>query len=829
MKFVGEHLLPGQLGHFFAILAFVASIVAAVSYYMVVKIKEPELQYSWKKLARWSFVIQSAAVIAVFSCLYYILYNHYFEYKYAWRNTSRDLPIQYLLSSLWSDQEGSFLLWSIWNSILGIILIRTSKNWEAPVMSVFSLAQVIMASMLLGVYILDYKVGSNPFMLLRQAAENQAAPIFQQANYLEHIHDGNGLNVTLQNYWMVIHPPVLFLGFASMIIPFAFAFAGLWTRDYKSWIKPVLPWVLFAIMLLGTGIMMGAAWAYESLNFGGYWAWDPVENASLVPWLTMVAGLHTLLAYKHSGHALKSTFFFFFISYVLILYSSFLTKSGILGDTSVHSFTDMGMTAQLLFSILVFTIPSIALLIIRRKEIPAVNKEESTYSREFWLFVGALIMLIAGIQITFTTSIPVWNKLLSITGLKGLFKMDDIAPPSDSIFHYNKIQIWIAIVLGILTAIVQYLKYKDTPRGVFTRKIWMPTLLSLLLTGLVAWKGTITYDTYGAGFLSAIYIMLFASIYAIVGNFSYIITGLHGKMKSAGASVAHIGFGMVLLGVLISSAKKEVISIDRMKMLNDGFFSKESKQNPRENIMLPRDVQVQMGEYHVTYAGDSTASGDPKTYYKMRYERRDKNTGAVVERFSLYPDAFVNKKENALSSNPASKHYLTRDVFTYVSAAPNKEEAAKADTTPYTTHEMKQGDSVFFSKGFIVLKGLNTQPKNRNYIPQNGDLAVGAELEVYTQTDDHFKLQPVYFIRDSSYQYSVEDTLAPLALNVRFSKILPADNKIELKVKEASSTSDYVVMKALIFPYINVLWLGVIVMVTGTAMSIYQRASKKGI
>ncbi|CAL1517601.1 cytochrome c biogenesis protein CcsA [Chitinophaga sp. MM2321] len=827
MKFVGEHLLPGQLGHFFAVLAFVASMVATVAYYRVVKAKEPALQESWKKLARWSFIIQSAAVIAVFSCLYYILYNHFFEYKYAWRNTSRDLPIQYLLSSLWSDQEGSFLLWSIWNSILGIILIRTSKKWEAPVMTIFSLAQLVMASMLLGIFIFGYKIGSNPFTLLREAPENLAAPIFQTADYMQHIHDGNGLNVTLQNYWMVIHPPVLFLGFASMIIPFAFAFAGLWTRDYTSWVKPVLPWALFAIMLLGTGIMMGAAWAYESLNFGGYWAWDPVENASLVPWLTMVAGLHTLLAYKHTGHALKSTMFFFFISYVLILYSSFLTKSGILGDTSVHSFTDMGMSGQLLISMLIFTVPAITLLITRRKEIPSIKKEESTYSREFWLFVGSLVLLIAAIQITFTTSIPVWNKLLSLSGLKGLFKLDDLAPPSDTIFHFNKIQIWIAIVLGILTAVVQFLKYKDTPRGLLTKKIWLPTVIAVLLTGLIAWKGTITYDTYGAGFLTAIYIMLFASIYAIVGNISYIFIGLKGKIKSAGASVAHIGFGMVLLGVLISSAKMEVISIDRMKMLNDGFFRKESKQNPRENIMLPKDLQIQMGDYHVTYVGDSTAKGDPKTYYVMRYERRDKMTGEVKEKFTLYPDAFVNKKENSLSSNPASKHYLTRDVFTYVSAAPNKSEEANGDTTQYVTHEVKQGDSIFFSRGFIVLKGLNTKPESKNYVPQNGDLAVGAELEVFTQTDDHFNLQPIYFIRDSSYQYSVEDTLSPLNLSVRFSKIMPADNKIELKVKETAGFSDYVVMKALVFPYINVLWLGILITIVGTGMSIYHRTRRK--
>ncbi|RAJ82138.1 cytochrome c-type biogenesis protein CcmF [Chitinophaga dinghuensis] len=824
MKFVGEHLLLGQLGHFFAVLAFVASMVASVSYYCAVVNKEESAKASWKKVGRWSFFIQSIAVLAIFCCLFYILYNHFFEYKYAWRNTSRDLPVQYLFSSLWSDQEGSFLLWSIWNSVLGIVLIRTSGKWETPVMTVISISQLMMSSMLLGIFILGYKVGSNPFMLLRQAEENQAAPIFQSAEYLSFIKDGNGLNLTLQNYWMVIHPPVLFLGFASTIVPFAFAFAGIWTRDYTGWTKPVLPWGLFAIAILGLGIMMGAAWAYESLNFGGYWAWDPVENASLVPWLCMVAGVHTCLAYKSTGHALKSTVFFFFISFITILYSTFLTRSGILGDSSVHSFTDLGMSGQLLIFMAVFTVPSIWIMIARRKEIPTVNKEESTYSREFWLFVGALVLLIAAIQITFTTSIPVWNKLLDITGLRNLLKIDQMAPPSDVMFHYNKIQIWLAIIVGILTALVQFMKYKDTPRRELTRKLLLPTAISLVATLAIIFAGGVHFTEYGAGFLAAIYFMLFASIYAVVGNFMYIFIGLKGKVKSAGASIAHVGFGMVLLGALLSSAKKEVISLDKMKMLSQDIFRKESKQNARENIMLPLGVPVEMGEYHATYVGDSSATGDAKVYFKVDYERKDKS-GKIVEHFRLYPNAFVNTKENALTSNPSSRHYLDRDIFTYITATPPlKDKNAPADdSTKYVSHEVKPGDSIFFSKGFMILKDINTKVSNRNYEAKAGDLAVGADLEVFTQTDDHFKLQPVYLIRDSAYQYSIEDTLAPLALQVRFSKILPAENKVQIKVKEADSNSDYIIMKAIVFPYINVLWLGVIVMIVGTFIAIAYR------
>ncbi|WPQ60164.1 cytochrome c biogenesis protein CcsA [Chitinophaga sancti] len=820
--YIGEHLLPGQFGHFFAVLAFVASIVATASYWVSVRTDDEVKKRSWKLQGRWAFIIQAASVFAVFACLYYALYNHFFEYKYVWRNSSRDLPVSLLLSSFWSDQEGSFMLWSIWQSILGLVLIRTTKKWEAPVMTMLSFAQVCLGSMLIGIFILDYKVGSNPFLLLRHAAENQGLPWVNSPNYLNFIKDGNGLNLSLQNYWMVIHPPILFLGFASTVVPFAFAFAGLWTREYKEWIKPALPWALFSAAALGLGIMMGAAWAYESLTFGGYWAWDPVENASLVPWLTLVAGIHTLLAFKSSGHALKATFFFFFITFILILYSTFLTRSGVLGDTSVHSFTDLGMSGQLAFFLFAF-IPAFAMLIARRKEIPAIHKEESTYSREFWLFIGSLILMIAAIQITFTTSIPVWNKLINNLGIKKLLNLtNDIAPPADGVFHYNKIQIWVAIVIGILTAVVQFLKYKDTPRGEFTRKLMIPTALALVATVLSGWLGKVNYDAYGAGFLMAIYLMMFASYYAIIANIAYIWIGQKGKLKAAGASVAHIGFGMVLLGIVITSSKKETISIDRMKMLDGGFFGANSKENPRENLMLPRNFPVQMGDYHVTYAGDSLPAGESKTFYLVRYDRKDPATGKTLEAFTLHPDAFLsNKGEATLTPNPDSKHYWNKDIFTYITAVPLKED--DSDTATYQPHVVAQGDSIFFSNGYMVMEGLDPQPTSRNYAAEPNDLAVGATLKVYTKNNDQYNLKPIYLIRDSSYEYNIPDTVAPLSLYVRFSKILPKDKKVELEVKESTVFRDYIVMKAFIFPFINVLWIGVIVTVIGFIMSMFQR------
>src|SRR5687767_5346806 len=323
MTFEDEHLLPGQIGHFFVLLAFVTSILSTIAYFKAsgtLNIPDKKL---WIRYARTTFIIQVASILAVFFIIYFICSNHYFEYLYAYKHASKELEPKYLLACIWEGQEGSFLLWSIWHGILGSLLMFKTKDWEAPVMTVINFAQCFIMLMLLGIYVFDVRIGSSAFVLTRNELEG---PIFSQPNYLSYIKDGVGLNVLLRNYWMVIHPPVLFLGFASTIVPFAFAYAGIKTKRFGEWVKPALPWTLFSAGVLGIGIMMGAKWAYESLSFGGYWAWDPVENASLVPWLVMIAGIHTQIIYNSTGHSLRPTYFFFIASFVLILYSTYRSE-----------------------------------------------------------------------------------------------------------------------------------------------------------------------------------------------------------------------------------------------------------------------------------------------------------------------------------------------------------------------------------------------------------------------------------------------------------------------------------------------------------------------
>ncbi len=248
-----------------------------------------------------------------------------------------------------------------------------------------------------------WKVGSSPFLLLRDAFPD--APIFA-SNPEFTPTNGTGLNPLLQNYWMVIHPPTLFLGFASTVVPFAFVIGGLVTGRYKEWVRPAAPWTIFSVMILGIGIIMGGYWAYETLNFGGYWNWDPVENSSFVPWLFGIASLHAMVAYRKSRIFLKMTMVMVISVFLFVLYSTFLTRSGVLGETSVHTFTDLGLSGQLLLLFFIYLFGIVALFISRARDMPESQKELSFKSAEFVIFLGVLTLFGSRMVISVFTSIP---------------------------------------------------------------------------------------------------------------------------------------------------------------------------------------------------------------------------------------------------------------------------------------------------------------------------------------------------------------------------------------------------------------------------------------
>ncbi len=806
MIFENELGWLGIAGELFVTTAFISSFISAIAFYVSAKSKDDILQQSWRRIARMLFIIHAIAVTGIVATLYYIIHEHRFEYNYAWEHSSMQLPMQYLLACFWEGQEGSFLLWMWWNMVLGSLLIfRAGKKWEAPVLCIFMVVQAFIASMLLGIYIWDYKIGSNPFILLRDVMID--APIFKRVDYLSFIKDGNGLNPLLQNYWMVIHPPILFLGFASTLVPFAYAMAALWKKDFTGWIDSVLPWTLFSGAVLGTGIMMGGAWAYESLTFGGFWAWDPVENASLVPWLILVGGIHTMLAYKKTGHSLRSTFLFYLLTFILVLYSTFLTRSGILGNTSVHAFTDLGMSGQLVFYLMALAIPAILLLIINWKKIPSPEKEEAMASREFWIFVGAGILFISAFQIILYTSIPVYKGLVhSITGV-------EIAPPTEPIQTYNSYQLPVAVLILLLSSLALYLKFRKSELKQFYRRMLVIFIVTIGFTILIAWKGGLTYPTHVA--------LLFTAIFSIVANLYYLFTVLKGKHRLYGPALAHLGFGIFMLGVLISSANKHTISLNYRGV---DYGEQMNNLELHTNQFMPKDSRERMGNYFATYIGDSIA--EPNHYYKVLFERVNKWDSSVVhEKFILRPNAQINPKMG-LISNPDTRHYWDRDVYTHVTTVPEKNNDDINKEAIFKEHLMAKGDTIFTSNSFVVLENVDQVTESDKVKLVKGDLCIGAKLHLYPLNGKDYLAQPLYWIQGGKPEL-ITDKVSELGLVFRLTKILPDQNKVQIDVAEIKPEQDYIVMKAIVFPYINLVWLGIVLCVSGFLVSLIRIFQKK--
>jgi len=866
MNYTGEHLLPGQLGHFAAVLSLVASLVATIAFFKANKAVLPADKQSWIRLARGAFLAETISVITIISCIYFILINHLFEYNYAWEHSDKTMQTRYVFACLWEGQEGSFLLWSFWHCVLGWILIFTAKKWEAGVLTAISFAQFCIATMIIGIYIFDVKIGSNPFLLLRNEGifSPSQAPVFfnpdgtLRQDYLTFLRDGSGLNALLQNYWMVIHPPILFLGFASTIVPFAFAFAGMVNNDH-SWTRPVLPWAGFSGAVLGTGVMMGAAWAYESLSFGGYWGWDPVENASLVPWLVMVAGLHTNMVYRNSGYSLKSAYILYFFSFILILYSTFLTRSGILGDTSVHAFVGSDMTQQLymMVSVFVWFIPvlsaknintrwlyvtifavtnllavyvaSIFTIIsfitafvffvveLNKKSIPKTKKEEQTYSREFWMFIGSLVLFLAAFIIIAQTSVPVLNTWKNSVKLLQKWFPQNIAPAEDQAFSYNQIQVFIAIILGILTAVTQYFRYKDTPKAFFGRKIWLPTLIALFISLAISLSGYMNYDKKGGGFMVAIHIALFAAIYGVVANASYIWLGLKGKIKAAGASVAHLGFALLLVGILISSSKKEVLSWNTTGI---ALFEKTKDQDPVENLTLFQGVKTDMGKYDVTYLRDTANAVDKMKYFELKFDEKE-----TSKEFYIYPDVLrATKGQEGFAFNPDKKHYWNKDLFVYVTSF--RGSGGEQDTSTFRPVALKEGDTIFYSNGMIVLNKTLVNPPDDKRAFELGEMSMVLDMTVISKEGSRYVLRPGIAIKDKAFR-NLPDTVLSQGLVVQFNKIADEKKRIlEIGIKENRAMTPIITLKVYQFPFINFVWLSVVIMATGFIMSVVQRVKK---
>ena len=436
------------------------------------------------------------------------------------------------------------------------------------------------------------------------------------------------------------------------------------------------------------------------------------------------------------------------------------------------------------------------------KVIPSKKDEENVSSREFWMFIGSIVLFFSALIIIGQTSLPVINKIFDTKH----------APAEDVEFSYNRIQVFITIIIALLTAIGQYLKYQRTSTKYFFKKIIIPSVFSVVASILILVFGDINYTKYGIEFLTAIWAAVALSAFTVIANFSYIWAGVKGNLKLSGASVAHFGFGLMLLGILISSSKKEILSYNTSGIPVN--FGKGSKENTGENMTLVKGMRMDMGKYWVTYSEDSIHPKKSQWYYKLKFESKVGN-----EHFTLIPNAFVNYKGNqGLMANPDAKHYWDYDVFAYITSMADPEK--NKDKATFENKPMKVGDSIFYTKGYIVLNGIKSNENLPEEIfGENGKL-LEADLKIYSQTNSIYTSIPRLAFAKGEV-LSVPDTVMAEGLVLQLNKV--DGENVEIGIKESDAVLEYLTLKTYKFPFINLLWLGTILMALGFIISMARR------
>ena len=491
------------LGYALLIFTAVATAAAMLAYLPGVR-KGPGRPLL--NVARPALYLAVLGVVATAGWLWHLILSHQFQYSYVYRYSNLEMPFKYVVASFWGGQEGTFLLWALYGGLLALFLRFKARQYEAPVLFFYLGINLFLFLMLLK---------ANPFALLSQT------PV-----------DGQGLNPLLQDPWMTIHPPIMFFGFASLGIPAAYAMAAMVKEDWDNWIRRAIPFTTFGVMALGTGLLLGGYWAYSILGWGGFWGWDPVENSSLVPWLFAVALLHNQVIQMKKGIFRRINLFLAMLPFVLLTYSTFLTRSGVLADFSVHSFTDLGINQFLVAFMVVFLGGGLSLFVFKFRRIPVDKAEAPFFSREYFMFLGSLAFGLFALFVLLGTSSPLITR---ITG----------NPSNVQPVFYNRMGVPFAIIFAVLMGVSPYLFWSRSEFRTALRRMAGPLALGLISIPLVYLAGV-----KNPGYLA----MVAAGIFATVANLWAAFLAMRQNWSAAGGYLAHVGIGLAVVGILTSTA-----------------------------------------------------------------------------------------------------------------------------------------------------------------------------------------------------------------------------------------------------------------------------------
>src|SRR5881394_1115739 len=402
------------------------------------------------------FAMCGALLVAVFA-LEWALFQHDFNVEYVAAYTSRNLPIFYTWSALYAGQKGSLLFWATVLSVFGSLALVLTPRRHAELLPTVAGVVSLVASFFISVMLFGH---ANPFQRLPYT------PL-----------DGSGLNPQLQNPGMVFHPPMLYLGYISITIPFAFAMAALLSKRLDvDWLVAIRKWTLLSWLFLSIGICLGMWWAYVELGWGGYWAWDPVENASLLPWLTMTAFLHSVMIQEKRGMLKKWNLALIIGSWLLSIFGTFITRSGVI--SSVHSFTQSNVGYFFLFFLIAAGTASFALYATRLPLLHAEAKLESMVSREASFLFNNLLFIGIAFSVLWGTLFPILSELVQGTKVT-------VGPP-----FFNQVNVPLGLALLALTGIGPLIAWRRASLPNLQRQFAVPataggfTLLVLLVGGM---------------------------------------------------------------------------------------------------------------------------------------------------------------------------------------------------------------------------------------------------------------------------------------------------------------------------------------------------------
>ena len=741
-----------NLGEITIWLGLIAIGISSGCYWLVTSREDDTLSLN---VARYSFTGFAALMTLASVLLMFAILKHDFQYSYVANYSSRDLPLEYLISSFWAGQEGSFLLWVFLGAWLGIFLMHRSGEMEPQLMFIYNLNNLFLTILL---------IKQSPFKLL------PATPA-----------DGQGLNMLLQDFWMVIHPPVVFLGYAAFTIPFAYAMAALWRREYDRWLKPALPWTVFAFCSLGAGIIIGGYWSYKVLGWGGYWGWDPVENASLLPWLAGAALMHGMILQQSLGKMRKTNFILAAFSFLLIIYCTFLTRSGILADFSVHSFTDLGITGWLVFFIFVFVSITLWFFITRAREIPLSKKdaEFSYFSREFG-FIGAMIILCLSAVITgLGTSAPLITRVLEkASKVSNEFYVDTNMP--------------LALLIVLLLSFVPLLTWGKNSFSKLARKlIW--AVVGAVVSGSI---------TLYSGYPGIAVLLLSVLAGAAVGvNLHLAIRLLRKKITLSAGAIAHLGVGLMFVGIIFSSVYDSSEKVRLPQGNSHSTLGYELKFNGPEfyrepkGVRLDLPVEVKKGNTEFTARPDIRAE-DSRDGQGRRFSRPDIRRGLVSDLY-ISPVDFEPEKEETVS---AGKQL-----------------------------ELKKQEKIHFQDYEIIFVAFDVSGMMGR---QNGQgVSVGADLVVSYKNEDPVKLKPVLTLGKEGNSAKPVRLPGPVEAYLSLVKIEASAGSIVLEYqgpaagpdKGTEKTPPAFIAEVSIKPGMTVLWLGTFLILVGGSIGVVRR------